>query len=234
MSDSTSRPARLLALGATAVVAIYAAGFDRTRIAARRLAEEDAAHGRPPVEVRNAIPARSDEPTVAAVAAAPAPAAPVVSASGPGASVEARSVPKPATSAAAQARGDTVAAVAAPVPTAPAKSDSAVPSPIDSAPPSPTDTATAVAPVAKWQDGTFTGWGNSRHGSIEATVTIKDGKIVNAYISRCQTRYSCSWIEHLQIQVVDRQGPEVDFVSGATQSVNAFYYAVVDALAKAK
>ena len=31
-----------------------------------------------------------------------------------------------------------------------------------------------------------------------------------------------------------RQSPEVDYVSGATQSVNAFYYAVVEALNKAK
>ena len=31
-------------------------------------------------------------------------------------------------------------------------------------------------------------------------------------------------------QVVSRQSPEVDYVSGATQSTNAFYYAVVEAL----
>ena len=35
-------------------------------------------------------------------------------------------------------------------------------------------------------------------------------------------------------QVIARQSPEVDFVSGATQSTNAFYYAVADALKKAK
>jgi len=34
--------------------------------------------------------------------------------------------------------------------------------------------------------------------------------------------------------VVARQSPEVDYVSGATQSTNAFYYAVVEALARAK
>jgi uncharacterized protein with FMN-binding domain len=31
-----------------------------------------------------------------------------------------------------------------------------------------------------------------------------------------------------------RQSPETDFVSGATQSTNAFYYGVVQALARAK
>jgi len=35
-------------------------------------------------------------------------------------------------------------------------------------------------------------------------------------------------------QVTDRQSPETDFVSGATQSTNAYYYAVVDALSQAK
>ena len=35
-------------------------------------------------------------------------------------------------------------------------------------------------------------------------------------------------------QVVTRQSPETDYVSGATQSTNAFYYAVVEALSKAK
>jgi uncharacterized protein with FMN-binding domain len=48
------------------------------------------------------------------------------------------------------------------------------------------------------------------------------------------TQYSCSWVSLLPPQVVARQSAEVDFVSGATQSANAFYYAVVDALKKAK
>ncbi len=87
---------------------------------------------------------------------------------------------------------------------------------------------------ALWRDGTYSGWGTSRHGDIEATVVIEGGKITGASISRCLTRYSCSWIAHLQQQVVTRQSPEVDYVSGATQSANAFYYAVVDALQKAK
>lgn len=85
-----------------------------------------------------------------------------------------------------------------------------------------------------WRDGTYSGWGTSRHGDIEATVVIEGGKITGASISRCLTRYSCSWIAHLQQQVVTRQSPDVDYVSGATQSANAFYYAVFDALQKAK
>jgi uncharacterized protein with FMN-binding domain len=41
-------------------------------------------------------------------------------------------------------------------------------------------------------------------------------------------------IDMLPPQVAKRQSPEVDYVSGATQSTNAFYFAVVDALGKAK
>jgi uncharacterized protein with FMN-binding domain len=85
-----------------------------------------------------------------------------------------------------------------------------------------------------YRDGSYSGWGSSRHGDIEATVVIADGRIASAAITRCLTRYSCSWIAHLPGQVVSRQGADVDYVSGATQSTDAFYYAVVDALSKAK
>ncbi len=101
----------------------------------------------------------------------------------------------------------------------------------------PTEKSTAAADTAVkafWRDGTFSGWGTSRHGNIEATVVIEGGRIVSATISRCLTRYSCSWITHLQQQVVTRQSPDVDYVSGATQSANAFYYAVFEALHKAQ
>jgi uncharacterized protein with FMN-binding domain len=84
------------------------------------------------------------------------------------------------------------------------------------------------------KDGIYKGWGTSRHGDIEASVEIKNGRIAEASISQCLTRYSCSWIAMLPDQVVARQSAEVDVVSGATQSTNAFYYAVLEALKKAK
>jgi uncharacterized protein with FMN-binding domain len=80
----------------------------------------------------------------------------------------------------------------------------------------------------------FYGWGTSRHGDIEARVEIRDGRIVSAEVSQCLTRYSCSWISHLPGQVVTRQSADVDYVSGATQSANAFYYAVLGALSRAR
>ena len=59
-------------------------------------------------------------------------------------------------------------------------------------------------------------------------------RIASASIAQCLTRYSCSWIAPLVPQVAARQSPEVDYVSGATESSYAFYDAVVEALSKAR
>ena len=67
-----------------------------------------------------------------------------------------------------------------------------------------------------------------------ADVAIAGGKIVSAKIAQCLTRYSCSVIDPLPPQVPARQSAEIDFVSGATPSTYAFYYAVAEALSKAK
>ena len=91
-----------------------------------------------------------------------------------------------------------------------------------------------LMPKEKYKDGTYLGWGTCRHGDIQAQVIVQDGRIASASIAQCWTRYSCSWVAHLPGQVVTRQSPDVDYVSGATQSANAFYWAVIDALTKAK
>ena len=85
-----------------------------------------------------------------------------------------------------------------------------------------------------YKDGTFSGWGRCRHGSIEASVSIEGGRIVATEITQCLTRYSCSWIDNLPGQVVSRQSADVDYVSGATESTDAFYDAVSAALASAR
>jgi uncharacterized protein with FMN-binding domain len=109
---------------------------------------------------------------------------------------------------------------------------------VEPAAPTPPAPTPAPAPPAvrqsQYKDGTYQGWGTSRHGDIEATVVIQDGRIASAEISQCRTRYPCSWVSQLPGQVVSRQAPSVDYVSGATQSVNAYYSAVVEALSKAK
>jgi uncharacterized protein with FMN-binding domain len=126
--------------------------------------------------------------------------------------------------------------VAAPAaaPSAPPPAQATPTSP--SAPSAPAAAAPAAPPVGKttYKDGVYLGRGTSRHGDIEAMVEIQGGRITNAVISQCLTRYSCSWIAVLVPQVVARQSAEVDYVSGATVSSDAFYYAVTQALAQAK
>ena len=236
----------LVALSSAAVLTVYSAGYLRTRAAAQRL---EAAAERPRVVIPSApltpgpdsavAPPVTPDPPVAPAPTAQstatansAPADPVPTA------VVATPKPKkaPATTPAAakaEAAAPKPASAQMPAPaTAPAASPS--PAPAASVPTVADEPPATQAPQSQWKDGTFYGWGSSRHGDIQAAVVIEGGKIVSATIAQCWTRYSCSWIAHLQGQVVTRQSPEVDYVSGATQSTNAFYYAVVEALSKAK
>jgi uncharacterized protein with FMN-binding domain len=88
--------------------------------------------------------------------------------------------------------------------------------------------------LGPYRDGTYLGWGSSRHGDIQASVVIEQGRIASTAIAQCLTRYTCDVIAHLPRQVVARQTPDVDVVGGATQSSDAFYWAVFDALSRAK
>ncbi len=92
----------------------------------------------------------------------------------------------------------------------------------------------SVAEKPKYKDGIFYGWGSCRHGDLQASIAIKDGRIIAAAISECHTRYSQNVIAMLPAQVVARQSADVDSVAGATQSADAFYYAVSEALKEAK
>ena len=215
----------LVALGSAAVLAVYTAGYVRTKSAADRFAVQ--------AEMRRpAVPApptaAPPKPTEANDVAAPIPARmdrsePPHGIDGPrgrrhrripvSARVEALAAPAPLP--------DTTPAIEPP----PAVAEAPAPGPAAEPPPPP-------KPVYK--DGTYLGWGSSRHGDIQAQVIIQNGRIESATIAGCYTRYSCSVIAKLPPQVGERQSPETDYVSGATQSTNAFYYAVVEALSKAK
>ncbi len=194
-------------------------------------------------------------PPALVVAAAPSPAADPVSpgverdrapATAPRSSRPAGKTPAPTAKPRAE-RIDTTSTTATPAASAPELPPVPVPDPSPATAPVPaTPTAVAVpqsvpasppaapATAPTYKDGTYSGWGTSRHGDIQATVVIENGRIASASISQCYTRYPCSWITALPPQVAQRQSPEVDYVSGATQSTNAFYYAVIEALAKAK
>jgi len=209
----------LLALSSAAVLAVYAAGYVRTRAAADRFTVQ--AEGRRPV-----IPPpdfSSAPPPVVAPISSPAPPKPEATRKKPRPAA-ARPTPKPAGDAQQTAPATTpVVTATAPAPVVPAPPASPEPPPAPVAPPKPV-----------YKDGTYLGWGTSRHGDIQAQVVIEDGRIKAATIAQCLTRYSCNVIVNLPPQVAQRQSPETDYVSGATQSTNAFYYAVVEALSKAK
>ena len=201
----------LVALGTAAVVTVYAAGYVRTRSAAEAFAAE-ASQRRPPPQAPQVV--ESAEP-VSPQLVQPLASTPVDSSA-------AAKESKPATA----ARPKTVEP-------SPGDSAPAVPVPVDSVKVVLTDT-TQAAKAPNYKDGVYFGWGKSRHGDIQAAVEIKAGRIHSAFISECLTQYSCSWIVHLPPQMVARQSTDIDYVSGATHSANALYYALVDALAKAK
>ena len=246
----------LVTLGTTAVIAVYAAGFARTKSAAYRFAEADAARPGAPAmqhapESTRVAPhdsSSTDKPLIAdnhpLIPGAPEPAPRKGPKRRPTADsttivtsrrVETMAGRDSSTINPARAVAQAIAKIAD---SSSAPGVVAVP-PTTSPPSQSAASATqAVDPSAPnrgpYKDGQYSGWGTSRHGDIQATVEIRDGHIVSANISQCRTRYSCSWIAHLPSQVVSRQSANVDYVSGATQSTSAYYYAIVEALSQAQ
>ena len=206
----------LVALSSAAVLAVYAAGYARTRSAAAKFETQTAERRPAPLPA-----APANQSSLAELQPPPSPekSPPPSKTEKPGPVAAEQVAPAPETAPPAAAAA---VAVAEPAP---------APEPAPSAPP-PQPPPPPSAPT--WKDGTYTGWGTSRHGDIQAQVVIAAGRVASATIAQCLTRYSCSVIEKLPPEVAQRQSPEVDYVSGATQSTNAFYYAVVEALNKAK
>lgn len=247
-SRSKQQTNSLVALGSAAVLAIYSAGFVRTRAAAQRFDDEGMARRAPnePI-VRSAVPpevAAAPQATGATAVTTPSALETTTVASTNARVTSALSkremdppaVTSPQVAVVRSGAAETTAAVPDSVPTAVAPAPTPAPAAAPAVPAvAPKDSSSKPEEKAvAWKDGVYFGWGTSRHGDIQAEVEIRGGRIVSAAISQCLTRYSCSWIAALPPQVLTRQSPDVDYVSGATQSANAFYYAVVDALIKAK
>jgi uncharacterized protein with FMN-binding domain len=263
----------VVALSSAAILAIYGAGYSRTRAAADRFAQHEAERrphipapraGRealaidaasptpeptpaPAPEPRPVLPPTPDLPPAEAprsiavtkphvpepTAPQPEPAAPVPSQ----VAKQTASTPPPSGSGASGAVGltdtgsasvvdnsiDTTAGADTPAEPAPAPA----PAPVPQAPP-------ATTPQSVYKDGTYYGWGTSRHGDIQAAVVIESGRITIARVERCLTRYSCSWITPIPPRILTKQGTTYDYVSGATESSDAFQDAVAEALAQAK
>jgi uncharacterized protein with FMN-binding domain len=234
----------LVAVSSAAVLAVYAAGYTRTQSAADQL-EGQSAERRPPMP--RPAPVTSPLADSQPVAANPVPVVPPAAASSAG-----RDKPELIASAippAAKKANPSDAAVS-PSP-APAATSVTEPAPVATASaPTPAATATTQPPaltaaqaaykaiidaaLPPWKDGTYEGWGTCRHGDLAVKVVVESGKISSAFVSQCLTRYSCDIIDKLPPQVVQKQSPEVSYVSGATQSTDAYFWAVVVALGKAK
>jgi uncharacterized protein with FMN-binding domain len=85
-----------------------------------------------------------------------------------------------------------------------------------------------------YKDGTYTGTGSNRRGSIQVTVTVKNDKITDVEISNFAMHYSESDVVGLPEEVMQGQSAQVQNVSGATYSTQAFEDAVQDALSQAQ
>jgi uncharacterized protein with FMN-binding domain len=194
----------LLALSAAAITSIYTVGYVSTQASVDKLAADAGV-------VATDVPAQTTQRTVATNASPPTSASTAVPAS-------------PTTVAGAARTGPTTTTVPASPTTKPATA---------TASPAPSTTA-SPAPSSGYKDGTFVGVGTSRHGSIQATVVIQNGRIASASISSCNTRYPCSDVASLVKQVVSQQAVPVNHVSGATDSSSAFKSAVSKALTQAK
>ncbi len=217
---SNTRNKNLVAVASAAVLSVYAAGYLRTRSASAGFGDEKSARRHTAEGQRVVLPMA---PAVHDVAAVPQHVVTAtVSASAPSGTPEAKPAKKgPKKPKAAAVDSALLAAEEARVAAiAKQAADSAA--------------QAANKDRGPYRDGVYFGWGSSRHGDIQASVEIREGHIYSATIAQCLTRYTCAWIANLPGQVVTRQSPETDVVSGATQSSDAFYYAVVEALKLAK
>ena len=224
----------LVAVSCAAVLAVYSAGYSRTRAAATQFEAQSAERRPAPGQQRGApLTTEVESPSTEPSARTNAPS----DLSRETATRSNAVAPTQSTAPQADASSNVQVANVTPEPTAVVAATPVAPTPV-AAPvvavvaPAPAP-APPAAPKPKWKDGTYTGWGTSRHGDIEARVVIEGGRIQGATISQCLTRYSCDVIDMLPPQVAARQSADVDYVSRATQSADAFYYAVTEALNKA-
>jgi len=240
----------LVALSSAAVLTVYTAGYLRTQSAAELFAEDrlpprvaGAGETASPIEAPaqsvagGELVARSES---AVTFSPPQPIAPPAVPETDDRLSVARApstTPEPPAAVPTAVPAPAPAEVATAPPSEPAPpsetpaSEAATPAPPEAAPaPAGSAAAPAATPKSQYKDGTYSGWGRSRHGDIEAAVVVQDGRVVSAEITQCLTLYSCSVIATLPSQVISRQNAYVDLISGATVSADAFANAIFRAL----
>ena len=93
--------------------------------------------------------------------------------------------------------------------------------------------STKTQTKSQYKDGTYIGEGYNRRGLQKVAVTIKQDKITKVQITDWEMHYSESDVVDLPQEVVQNQSANVQIVTGATYSSEAFSEAVQDALSKA-
>jgi uncharacterized protein with FMN-binding domain len=189
----------LVALSATAITAIYVAGYMRTQAADASIAAAASAASSPTALVAPAAPPVASSSARTVVPTPLQPLLPRGGGAGPGGSPARRGVP----------------------PTAP------TPPPQAAAAPS------AAQSGPSYKDGTYTGQGSSRRGDVWVSITVAGSHITDVTITRSTLQYPLRDIAGLPSEVVQRQSAQVDTVSRATYSSQAFRSAVSQALSKA-
>ncbi|MCY9662456.1 FMN-binding protein [Paenibacillus chondroitinus] len=87
---------------------------------------------------------------------------------------------------------------------------------------------------SQYKSGTFEGSGSNRRGSIGVKVTITNDKITDVEISHFAMHYSEKDVVGLPEEVIQKQSAQVQNVSGATYSTQAFQDAIENALTQAR
>ena len=233
-------PNDLVTLSAAAIIAVYATGFQRTKSADDEF-KAQAARRRvhPPIATVAELP-KAEHLSAQSTAQATsifAMDAPEVRAPVPRqrkdraqlSTLQVQSIAPASTPLESQRLGPTPA-VNDLVSDPPAATAASVPAAAPAVPAVDAATPDLVMPKLHYKDGTYLAWGRCAHGRIQASVVIKNGRIDSATIAQCETAYPCERIDVLPGQVVLKQDPNVDVVTGASDSSYAFLDAVAAAM----
>ena len=208
----------LVALSASAIAAVYMAGYLRTQAADANIAAAE--------------PALLASPTTQVAVAAP-PAATGAPAPQPVVQRQTQPTSPPSAPPTSQPQPRTPAQTGPQAPQTPAQTPAQA-----AQTPAQTPTQVAQTPAqaaqAAYRDGTYSGQGTSRRGDVWVQVQVAAGRIANVSITRSTLQYPLRDIAGLPQQVVDRQSAQVDVVSRATYSSMAFRQAVTQALTSAQ
>lgn len=86
----------------------------------------------------------------------------------------------------------------------------------------------------KYENGTYTGLGNGRGGSLEVEVTVQDNRIfgIKVLSHKDSETLAENIFKVLTAKILDTQSTEVDVISGATLTSKGFIEAVKNSLYK--